>query len=103
MAEIVRLAEASYGHMVKAVVDVERKIMAVGGELHADAEAELLEDGSRQEDLWGCNIYPDQPIESRIEYTSLINIRSVAGNRSMEVKDNKVREQMRDIVNKLIG
>ena len=42
-----------FGDMVKAVVDVEKKVMAIGGELHADEEAFLLERNSRQESLWG--------------------------------------------------
>ena len=42
------MAEAGFGNLVKAVVDVEREIMAVDAELHADEEALLLEDGSLQ-------------------------------------------------------
>lgn len=54
-----QLAETGFGNLVKAVVDVERRVMAVGGELHADEEAILLEQGSDQHHLWGINIYPD--------------------------------------------
>lgn len=50
--------------MIKAVVDVERGIMAIGGELLADEEAVLLENGSRRENLWGINLYPEQPLRS---------------------------------------
>jgi hypothetical protein len=43
------VAEAQFGDLVKAVVDVERGVMAIGGELHSDEEAMLLDDGSKQQ------------------------------------------------------
>ena len=76
---------------MKYVVDVERGVLGLGGEMHADAEQLLLEDGSRQADLWGANYYPGRGREGCIEYTSLINIRPAAGNRSMEIQDPVVR------------
>lgn len=91
-AEMKRLATATFGEMVKAVADVARGIMAVGGELHADAEAILLDDGSKQKDLWGFNIYPDEPPSNRIKYVSLINIRPGVGNRSMEIESEAIRK-----------
>ena len=100
--EIRRLAEASYGDMVKAVIDIERHVMAVGGELHADAEAVLLGHGSKQEDLWGINIYPDNSSADRLEYTSLINISPRRGNRSMTVEDPALRQRIAEIINNLI-
>ena len=48
LGHLVELATSTFGDLVKAVVDVERRIMAIGGELHADVEAALLADGSRQ-------------------------------------------------------
>ncbi|HUF70721.1 MAG TPA: DUF5674 family protein [Longimicrobiales bacterium] len=89
--------------MVKLVADVERSRIAVGGELHADAEAILLEGGSRQQDLWGANYYPGRGTDGCIEYTALINIRPSAGNRSMEIEDPAVRKRVRDLVYLLIG
>lgn len=89
--------------MVKYVVDVERGVAAVGGELHADAEALLIEDGSRQEHLWGANYYPGRGPDGCIEYTSLINIRPSQGNPSMVVLDEGVQARMRDITFLLIG
>jgi len=100
--EIRRLAEVSYGDMVKAVVDIERRVMAVGGELHADAEAVLLEHGSKQVDLWGINIYPNNSSDDLLEYTSLINISPRRGNRSMTVEDPTLRQHIAEIVNHLI-
>jgi len=102
-AELRRLVAAHFEDMVKYVVDVERAIAAVGGELHADEEALLLEHGSRQEDLWGANYYPGRGENGCIEYTSLINIRPAQGNRSMVIADEAVRGRVRDITFALIG
>jgi len=97
------LVERFFEDMVKYVVDVERGVAAVGGELHADAEALLLEDGSSQEHLWGANYYPGRGPDGCIEYTSLINIRPSQGNPSMVVLDEGVQARVRDITFRLIG
>ena len=91
-----------FSDMVKFVVDIQQGVIALGGELHADAEAILLEHGSKQSNLWGANIYPSKPKETRIEYTSLINIRPAASNNSMEVKNETVRNSIKTIVDRLI-
>lgn len=102
VTEVKKLAQESFGDMVKAVVDIEQGIMAVGGELHADAEAELLQAGSRQENLWGINIYPDRSGDEQIEFSSFINIRPTQGNRSMIVEDETTQQAIRQIIAKLI-
>ena len=75
ISELAKLAKERFGDMVKAVVDVEREIMIVGGELHADEEAVLLEEGSKQSNLWGINLYPDKKGDELIEFDSMINLR----------------------------
>jgi hypothetical protein len=102
-AELARLVLLHFEDMVKYVVDVERRLAAVGGELHADAEQLLLQSGSRQADLWGANYYPGQGPEECIEYTSLINIRPAQENRSMLIADPGLRERIREITFALIG
>jgi Protein of unknown function (DUF5674) len=97
------LVERFFEDMVKYVVDVERGVAAVGGELHADAEEALLADGSRQENLWGANYYPGRGPEECIEYTSLINIRPAQANRSMVVEDPETRKRLRAVTHDLIG
>jgi Protein of unknown function (DUF5674) len=97
-----QLAESGFGNLVKAVVDVERGIMAVGGELHADEEAILLEQGSDQHHLWGINIYPDLARDERIEFDSMINIRPAQGNRSRGVDDPATRDGILRIVEDLV-
>ena len=91
------MAESRFGNLVKAVIDVERKIMALDGELHADEEALLLENGSRQENLWGINIYPGKSAEEQIEFTSLINIRPSVGNRAIEIQDENIKQIIKKI------
>ncbi len=102
-AELARLVGAFFEDMVKYVVDLNRRVIAIGGELHADAEQLLLADGSRQPDLWGANYYPGRGRDGCIEYTSLINIRPSQGNRSMLIADPTVRDQVRDLTFALLG
>jgi hypothetical protein len=101
-ADLARLL-GLFGDMIKYVVDVERGVIAIGGELHADAEQMLLEQGSRQTDLWGANYYPGQAREGCIEFTSLINIRPARGNPGMEVEDPVIRERIRALTFVLVG
>jgi hypothetical protein len=100
---LAELVDRFFTDMVKYVVDLKRGIAAVGGELHADAEEMLLEDGSRQEDLWGANYYPNRGPDECIEFTSLINIRPSQGNRSMEIEDQEIRDRVRELTHRLIG
>jgi hypothetical protein len=101
-AELKTIAQESFEVMVKAVVDVEKRTLAVGGELHADANAALLANGSEQPHLWGINLYPDKKPQDRIEYIALVNIRPASGNRSMEIKDRALRGKIQEIVDTLI-
>lgn len=100
--ELKDLAKERFGDMVKAVVDLERGIMAIGGELHSDEEALLLESGSKQENLWGINFYPDETSEGWIEFDSMINIRPSQGNRSRGVEDAEIRKKIIALANKLV-
>lgn len=88
--------------MIKAVVDIENEIIAVDAELHADLESVLLKEGSKQENLWGINLYLEKSEENWIEYTALINIRPSSGNRWMEIENPNVRERIENIVKELI-
>jgi len=102
-AELERLVLLYFEDMVKYVVDVERGVVGLGGEMHADAEQLLLENGSRQADLWGANYYPGRGRDGCIEYTALINIRPAQGNRSMEIQDPALRQRVRDLTWALVG
>lgn len=96
------LAKERFGDLVKAVVDVENEIMAIGGDLHSDEETLLLERGSKQQNLWGINLYPDKSGEEFIEFDSVINIRPISGNRSRDVIDPNLRMKIIEIVAHLV-
>jgi hypothetical protein len=89
--------------MVKYVVDVERGVIAIGGEMHVDGEQLLLESGSRQVNLWGANYYPGRGRDRCIEFTAFINIRPSTGNHSMELGDPLLRERVRALTFALVG
>ncbi len=101
-ADLNTIAQQQFGDMVKAVVDVEQGIMAIGGELHSDEEAMLLEQGSHQRNLWGINIYPERPSSEWIEFDSMINVRPSGGNRSRYVERVEIRDAVTVIVNRLV-
>jgi len=101
--ELTRLVAAFFGDMVKIVVDIRRGVVAVGGELHADAESLLLEQGSAQDDLWGANYYPGRGPENCVEYTALVNIRPSRDNPGMEIASPEIRAAVRDVVVRLVG
>lgn len=102
IAKLKEMAEKMFGNLVKAVVDVERGIMAIDGELHSDEQALLLEGGSEQKNLWGINIYPDKTGEDFVEFDSVINIRPSQQNRSRDVANPEIRKIILDTVDKLI-
>ena len=85
---------------VKLAVDVQRGILAGGGTLHADCEAVLIEDGSRQEDVWGADW---NPAAQQVTFESLINICPRQKNPSLEILDPAVRERVAHIARQLLG
>ena len=88
------------GVYIKLAVDLNRKILAGGGELHADCERVLLQDGGRQVDIWGADWYP---LQQRVGHESIINIRPSANNRSMQIQDPQIQSQIDQIVQTLLG
>ncbi len=102
--EIAEIAKEFYGTMIKGVVDIKDKVVALGGEYHIDANLVLLEKGSKQSNIWGFNINFTEPkdSESWIEYISLINIRPLQNNRGMEIENQEIRQKMRKILEKII-
>lgn len=89
-----------YEEMIKIVVDIRRRALSGGGEMHADCESVLLEDGSEQDDLWGANWYP---AEQRIAFESLINIRPRLGNRSILIQSQELREVIESVTREILG
>lgn len=100
--EIKEIAAHQFGDLVKTVVDIEHEIMAIGGDLHADEEAILIQNGSVQQNLWGINFYPEKDGSDRVEFDSMINLRPSQNNRSRDVENPKIREKIIKIVNALV-
>jgi len=91
-----------YIGMIKGVVDIEKKIVAFGGEYHRDALGVLEKNGSNGSDVWGFNVHFDEPRESWLEYNSLINIRPAQGNRTADIADAALQKKISEIINPMI-
>jgi Protein of unknown function (DUF5674) len=102
ISQLKEIAKQRFGDMVKGVVDIETGVMALGGDLHADEEALLLQNGSKQENLWGINLYPEMQMPEMVEFDSMINIRPRQNNRSRGVEDEAVQKQILETVKKLL-
>jgi hypothetical protein len=102
VSQLQEIAQKTYGNLVKAVVDIKKEVMAIGGELHADEEALLLEKGSQQEDVWGINLYLLKPKQEWIEFDSIINLRPSLGNLSRDIESKKIKEKITKIISSLI-
>lgn len=102
LKELNEMAGATFGDLVKAVVDVDRGLVAIDAELHSDLEALLLADGSKQKNLWGINLYPDMKGNDFIEFDSVINIRPSQGNMSRGVENDQIRSKIVEIVTQRI-
>jgi hypothetical protein len=100
--EVKELAKLWYGEMIKGVVDIERDIIALGGEFHRDANDVLIENGSKQSDVWGFNVWLSKSKKDWLEYNSLINIRPAQNNRLMDIEDDVLRDKMRVIIERII-
>jgi hypothetical protein len=100
--ELAEIAAGRFGDLVKAVVDVDRQLIAIDAELHSDLEALLLESGSKQGDLWGINLYPKLKGEDFVEFDSIINMRPSRGNTSRGVENRATQNKIIGIVNKWI-
>jgi hypothetical protein len=100
--ELREIAKDFYGNMIKGVVDIEREILAMGGEYHMDANMILIENDSKQQHVWGFNWYFDKKDDERIEYVSLINIRPAQNNRTMEIEDLELRDKLKSIILKYL-
>ncbi|MEA5527466.1 DUF5674 family protein [Nodularia spumigena] len=84
---------------IKVAVDIEHRILAGGGEMHFYCEQALLEYGSQQKDIWAASFRPET---QRIIYESMVNLRP-RQNRSMEIIDVKIREQVTQIIMEFLG
>ena len=102
-AEIKRLADEEFGDMVKFVIDLDRRVICVGGGFHSDEEEILLDKGSKQQNLWGANYYPDRPLGNKLVFTSQINIRPRDGNTKQDIQSADLREKVSELAKHFFG
>ena len=103
LAELKEMAQKMFGEIVKADVDIAKAIVILDMPMHYDGEQELLEKGSKQNDIWGINLHPnDYGSHDFIEFDNMTNIRPSQGNPSKDVLDPKAREQIIDIISKVV-
>ncbi len=93
-----RSSEQKFPDFFKVVVDIDRKILAMGCELHIDCAEELLKDGSSSKSLWGADIYDGE----KIDFVSMINIRPADGNRSMQITIPEIRKKVEGVIRSLL-
>src|SRR3990167_1921022 len=97
--ELNKMSQKMYGNLVKADVDVAKKIVVLDMGMHADGEAYLLEGGSKQNDIWGINLHPDKyGTDEFVEFDSMINLRPSQGNLSKGIDDKKTKQQLLDLI-----
>ena len=101
-ARLAELAASGFGDLVNVVVDCERRVMVVGGELDSDEEHWLIEDGSRHSDLWGINLHPADDSADCIEFDSMINVHPAQGNPGRSIEDPRIQAVIRSIVAELV-
>lgn len=102
LADLRQFVPGRFRDFVKAVIDLRRQVMILDADMHADQEAVLLAEGSRQRDLWGINLYPQLDGEDWLEFDSMINMRPSFGNRSRGVDDATTRDGIRTLVSRLV-
>ena len=100
--ELSKLLGENHKTMLKVDVDIKRGIISAGGEWHSEGQELLVKDGSSGADVWGCNFYPQNPAEIRIQYNSHINIKPALRYKSLSIEDEELKKRMRDIIEKLV-
>ena len=91
--EVEKLKEL-FDPYIKTVIDVRKKICSAGCDRHFDSEKLLLEQGSKQSDLWGGGI----DLEAKaIDNNSMINIRPSDENNSNEIQDPEIRKKFEEL------
>lgn len=101
--ELKQIASERFITLVKAVVDVEQEIMVIDADMHADEEAWMIDNGSKQENLWGINLLVDSYGDDFVQFDSMINLRPSSGNMTRGVENKAVQEVIKEIVGRWIN
>lgn len=79
---------------IKTVIDIEKKVCSAGASRHFESEKILLDQGSKQADLWGGGIDLETKV---VDYNSFINIRPLDNNRDRYIQDPNVQKKFKQI------
>lgn len=91
--EIKKLRE-QFDVYIKTVIDIKKKICCAGMDRHFESEKILLEQGSKQSDIWGGGI----DLETKtIDFNSFINIRPNDNNTSNEIQNPDIRKTYEEL------
>jgi len=88
--EELKKAQTEFGDYIKVTVDIDKKVAVIGGQLHSDGEKVLLEEGSKQENIWGGGF---DVKSGRVDTQAVINIRPSQNNDSMEILSSDIRKK----------
>lgn len=103
LTELTSLSERMYERFVKCVIDIDKEIMVIDADMHVDEEQLLLEGGSKQENLWGINLRPDDyGTDKFVEFDSMINIRPRQNNNSRSVENKVIQKKIHEIVEGIV-
>lgn len=92
-SEIDKLKEI-FDVYIKTVIDVEKETCSAGMDRHFEGEKILLDQGSKQSDVWGGGIDLETKV---IDFNSFINIRPNDNNGSNEIQNAKIREKYKKL------
>lgn len=91
--EIEKLREL-FDVYIKTVIDIEKKICSAGADRHFESEKILLDQGSKQSNLWGGGIDMEAKI---IDCNSFINVRPRDKNTSNEIQESQLRMKFEEL------
>jgi hypothetical protein len=84
-------AREVYGDYIKTVIDVEKNVLAVGGEYHIDCEEVLIGQGSKLENLYGGGY---RVSTKEVEFMAMSNYKPALGKTTYEIFEPDIREKL---------
>ena len=98
--EEIKKATQEFETYIKTVIDLDKKICSAGANRHFESEKILLEQGSKQKDIWGGGV----DLETKaIDTNAMINIRPNDSNNSNELLDSEKRKKFEELTKYFFG
>lgn len=99
-SEEFRQAREAYEDYIKTVVDIDKNVLAVGGEYHIDCEEVLIIGGSKPENLYGGGY---RVSTKEVEYVAMSNYKPALGKVTYEIMDESVRAKLKELTEKYLA